>query len=76
MTFKEKIKTGKFLITVEFGPEKGTETQPFIDIGKATGILFPEEQIPGERYRIGQRLKLYIMEVQKDSRGPNIILII
>ena len=35
MTFKEKIKTGKFLVTVEFGPEKGTETQPFIDIGKS-----------------------------------------
>ena len=35
MTFKEKIKAGKFLVTVEFGPEKGTETQPFIDIGKS-----------------------------------------
>jgi methylenetetrahydrofolate reductase (NADPH) len=35
MTFKEKIKAGKFLVTVEFGPEKGTETQPFIDIGQA-----------------------------------------
>lgn len=46
----------------------------FIDIGKTTGILFPEEQIPNERYKIGQRLKLYILEVQKDTRGPNIIL--
>ncbi|MAF20921.1 MAG: transcription termination/antitermination protein NusA [Parcubacteria group bacterium] len=46
----------------------------FLDIGKATGILFPEEQIPREQYRIGQRLKAYITEVQKDSRGPTIIL--
>jgi len=46
----------------------------FLDIGKALGILFPEEQIPRENYRIGQRLKTYILEVQNDSRGPTIIL--
>lgn len=46
----------------------------FLDIGKATGVLFPEEQIPQEHYKIGQRLKAYITEVQKDSRGPTIIL--
>ncbi len=46
----------------------------FLDIGKALGILFPEEQIPRENYRIGQRLRAYILEVQKDSRGPTIIL--
>lgn len=46
----------------------------FLDIGKALGILFPEEQIPQERYQIGQRLRTYILEVQKDSRGPTIIL--
>ncbi|MFC1700816.1 transcription termination factor NusA [Patescibacteria group bacterium] len=46
----------------------------FLDIGKATGILFPEEQIPRENYRIGQRLRVYIIEVQKDMRGSSIIL--
>ncbi|MFH1461169.1 MAG: transcription termination factor NusA, partial [Patescibacteria group bacterium] len=46
----------------------------FLDIGKATGVLFPEEQIPNEYYRIGQRLRAYIAEVQKDSRGPAITL--
>lgn len=46
----------------------------FLDIGKATGILFPEEQIPREHYRIGQRLRAYITEVQIDSRGPTITL--
>jgi len=46
----------------------------FLDIGKTSGVLFPEEQIPGERYRIGQRLRVYITEVQKDSRGPTISL--
>ena len=46
----------------------------FLDIGKTTGALFFEEQIPRENYRIGQRIKAYIIEVQKDSRGPTIIL--
>jgi len=46
----------------------------FFDIGKATGVLFPEEQIPQEHYRIGQRLRLYITDVQKDSRGSIINL--
>ncbi len=46
----------------------------FLDIGKATGVLFPEEQISHERYRLGQRIKVYLAEVQKDSRGPTIAL--
>lgn len=46
----------------------------FVDIGKTTGVLFPEEQIQGERYRLGQRLRILILEVQKEVRGPNIIL--
>ena len=46
----------------------------FLDIGKATGVLFPEEQIPREFYRIGQRLRVYIVEARKESRGPTVVL--
>ncbi|MFH1612057.1 MAG: transcription termination factor NusA [bacterium] len=46
----------------------------FLDIGKATGALFPEDQIPNEHYRIGQRLRIYIVEVKKDARGSSISL--
>ncbi|KKT25301.1 MAG: NusA antitermination factor [Parcubacteria group bacterium GW2011_GWA2_43_9b] len=46
----------------------------FVDIGKTSGVLFPEEQIQGERYRLGQRLHVLILEVQKEVRGPSIIL--
>lgn len=46
----------------------------FLDIGKATGVLFPEEQIPREYYRIGQRLRVYIIKAHKDSRGPTVTL--
>lgn len=46
----------------------------FVDIGKTTGLLFYEEQIPGEYYKTGQRIRAYITEVQKDSHGPTISL--
>ncbi|MBD3282497.1 MAG: transcription termination/antitermination protein NusA [Candidatus Portnoybacteria bacterium] len=46
----------------------------FLDIGKITGILFPEEQIPGERYFIGQRVRVYILKVEQSPKGANIVL--
>ncbi|MFA6183936.1 MAG: transcription termination factor NusA [Parcubacteria group bacterium] len=46
----------------------------FIDLGKATGVLFPSEQVRGENYKIGQRLKVYLGKIEADNRGPGIIL--
>lgn len=46
----------------------------FLDIGKATGVLFPEEQIPGEKFFISQRLRVYVLKVEKSPKGANIIL--
>lgn len=46
----------------------------FVDIGRANGVIFPEEQIQGEYLRPGQRLRFYILEVQKDAKGPGVIL--
>lgn len=46
----------------------------FVDLGFISGILPPSEQIRGERYNIGQRLKIYIKEVSKSPRGAEIIL--
>src|SRR4030042_4609383 len=46
----------------------------FVDLGKSTGILFPSEQVEGERYRLGQRLKVYLMKVESDAKGPGIVL--
>ena len=45
-----------------------------VNLGKAEGTLPRSEQIPGERYRMNQRLRAYVMEVEKSSRGPRIIL--
>jgi N utilization substance protein A len=46
----------------------------FMDIGKTLGILNREEQVMGEFYRPGQRLKVFIMKVEQTSKGPVIFL--
>lgn len=46
----------------------------FIDLGKASGIMFYTESIPGERYRTGERLKFFLLSVQDNMRGPNLVL--
>lgn len=45
-----------------------------IDLGKAQGILPMSEQIRGEHYSSGQRLKVYLKEVERTGRGPQLIL--
>ncbi len=45
-----------------------------VDLGKGSGVLFPSEQIRGERYAIGQRVKVLILHVEPGSRGPKITL--
>jgi len=44
--------------------------QVVIDLGKAEAILPASEQIPNERYRVGQRMRAYLLEVQRTNRGP------
>ena len=46
----------------------------FLDLGRATAVLPREEQIRGERYRIGERVKAYLTLVEKNPRGPGLYL--
>lgn len=46
----------------------------FINLGKTEAILPPAEQIPGESYQVGDRLKCYIVEVKKTTKGPQIMI--
>jgi len=46
----------------------------FIDLGKTLGVLAAEEQVPGEFYRIGQRLKFYVTKVEDSPKGPLVFL--
>ncbi|MFH0830505.1 MAG: transcription termination factor NusA [Parcubacteria group bacterium] len=46
----------------------------YVDLSAANGVLYPHEQIPGETYTVGMRLKVYVAEVRDTSKGPEIIL--
>lgn len=45
-----------------------------IELGKAVGIMPQSEQIPGEYYGIGRRIKVYIKDIEREGRGPQLIL--
>lgn len=45
-----------------------------VDLGKAEGIMPPAEQVPGENYRINQRMKFYVVGIQQGNRGEEIIV--
>lgn len=41
----------------------------FVDMGRATGVIPYNEQIPGERYRTGERIRAYLTQVEETPRG-------
>ena len=45
-----------------------------IDLGKATGSMPVWEQISGEYFSVGQRVKVLIKEIEKEGRAPELIL--
>ncbi len=45
-----------------------------VELGKAVGILPQSEQIPGEFYSIGSRMKVYLKDIDRENRGPQLIL--
>ncbi|HEX2792445.1 MAG TPA: transcription termination factor NusA [Candidatus Paceibacterota bacterium] len=69
----------KLSILDEFGHKKGEIVSGtvqriergaiFVDLGRATGIIPYEEQIPGERYRNGERIRAYLYAVDEGFRG-------
>ncbi|MDP2946224.1 MAG: transcription termination factor NusA [bacterium] len=46
----------------------------FVDLGKTVAVFPREEQIFGEKYYVGARMKFYILSVSSDPRGPGIVL--
>jgi N utilization substance protein A len=46
----------------------------FVELGRGEAIMPPKEQIPGERYMVGMRLKVYVVKVELGNRGPSILV--
>ncbi len=54
--------------------QRTTESAVVLDMGKdVEAVLAVTEQLPNETYRIGQHLKVYVMEVRRTTRGPVIV---
>jgi len=52
-----------------------TDQAVVLDMGKGVeAILAVTEQLPGEHYRIGQHLKVYVLEVRRTARGPVLVV--
>jgi len=45
-----------------------------VDLGKIEAILPPSEQVPGETYAHGERIRAFVLQVRKGHRGPSITL--
>ena len=45
-----------------------------VDLGRAEAVLPPKEQVPRESYRPGDRIRAYVLDVTKATKGPQIIL--
>jgi len=45
-----------------------------LNLGRTEAIMPRSQQVPGERYRIGQRIRAYVMEVKRTNRGPQIVV--
>jgi len=46
----------------------------YVDLGKTEALLPLSEQVPRENYRINDRIRAYVLDVRKTSKGPQIIL--
>jgi len=48
--------------------------QVFVNLGRVEAVLPSTEHTPGERYRIGQRLRVYVVEVARTPKGPKVVV--
>ncbi|MCI2061978.1 MAG: transcription termination factor NusA [Eubacteriaceae bacterium] len=46
----------------------------FVNMGRTEGILPVKEQVPGENFNVNDRIKVYIMDVKKTTKGPQVFL--
>lgn len=64
-------KEGTIINTIVQRVENGNV---YVDLGRAVGIMFPNDQIDSEKYYTGQRLKVYVVRVEQTQKGPQIVV--
>lgn len=53
---------------------EGANRQVIIDLGRTEALLPASEQVRPEHYRVGQRLRVYVKEVYRASKGPQVVV--
>ena len=69
--YEEKKEEIVSAVVVRVDPTTGNAT---LEIGKNEMVLFRNEQIPGETLSVRDRIKVFITEIKKETRGPSIVL--
>lgn len=55
--------------------QQGRDTKMiYVNLGKVEGRIPPHEQVPGEVYRHGERVKAFVIEVKQGEKGPEVLL--
>ncbi len=58
-------------VVIRVDPTTGNAT---LEIGKNEMVLFRHEQIPTENLQVGDRVKVFVTEIKKETRGPSVVL--
>ena len=64
-------KENEILTAIVQRVEKGNA---YVELGKTDGILTEKEMIPGEEYEMNERIKVYVLEVRKENKGPQVVV--
>jgi N utilization substance protein A len=54
--------------------QRADEKAVIVELGKAEAVMPAREKVPNERYRPGQRLKVFLVDASKEQRGPQLIV--
>lgn len=72
ITYDEYIEKENEILTAIVQREEGKNV--FVELGKTEGLLEASQQMPGEEYNVNDRLKVYVLEVQRNNRGPQVLV--
>lgn len=72
IVYNEFIEKETEIVTGEIS--RATSKTVYVNVGKMEATMPESEQIPGEEYKAGQKIKVYILEVKKTNKGPQIVV--
>ena len=72
--YNEFIEKEGELVTGEVAVARVSKGLVYVNLGRIEAVMTPAEQIPHESYKAGQKIKVYILEVKKTNKGPQIVV--